>query len=160
MNPDPTRVRAALSRRRFLQLGLVTGVGLAARCEWPVAGSGYDLPEYPFTLGVASGDPLPDRVVLWTRLAPFPLAGGGMPATPVVVGWEVAHDEQFMSLAAVGGTRAVPQFGHSVHADVGNLEPGRWYFYRFHVGPWTSPVGRTRTCTIWSSSSSLRTNSV
>jgi alkaline phosphatase D len=50
-----------------------------------------------------------------------------------------------MSLAAVGGTNAVAQFGHSVHADVGNLEPGRWYFYRFHVGPWTSPVGRTRT---------------
>ena len=46
---------------------------------------------YPFPLGVASGEPWPDSVVLWTRLAPEPLAGGGMPMVNVEVGWEVAQ---------------------------------------------------------------------
>src|SRR4051794_10556575 len=50
---------------------------------------------YPFTLGIASGDPLPDGVVLWTRLAPDPLNGGGMPTHPFPVQWEVSLDESF-----------------------------------------------------------------
>ena len=47
---------------------------------------------YPFTLGIASGDPLPDTVVLWTRLAPNPLQGGAMPYTQVPVDWQIARD--------------------------------------------------------------------
>src|SRR3954471_14569278 len=53
---------------------------------------------YPFTLGVASGDPWPDGVVLWTRLAPDPLDGGGMPMTRVEVGWEIASDSAFRKI--------------------------------------------------------------
>ncbi len=99
----------------------------------------------PFTLGVASGDPAPDGVVIWTRLAPNPLDGGGMPNEPVSVQWEVATDEAFGDVARKGSALAMPQLGHSVHVEVEGLEPHRWYFYRFHAGDETSPAGRTRT---------------
>jgi alkaline phosphatase D len=99
----------------------------------------------PFSLGVASGDPLPDSVVLWTRLAPRPLEGGGMPMSNVDVRWELARDEGFKTVASSGTTIARPELGHSVHVEVGGLEPAREYWYRFVVGDVDSPVGRTRT---------------
>ncbi|WP_335935502.1 alkaline phosphatase D family protein [Streptomyces sp. PTD5-9] len=102
----------------------------------------------PFALGVASGDPWPDGVVLWTRLAPQPLAPdgtGGMPPSSVDVQWEVAEDERFRSVVRRGQTRAVPELAHSVHAEVSGLRPGRHYYYRFRAGEVLSPVGRTRT---------------
>ncbi len=97
----------------------------------------------PFTLGVASGDPAAGTVVLWTRLAPDPLGGGGMPADDVEVAWEVAGDEGFGEVVASGTVTATAQYGHSVHVRA-ELEPG-WWWYRFRVGGYTSPVGRTRT---------------
>ena len=103
------------------------------------------LNDNPFSLGVASGDPEPDGVVLWTRLAPQPLQGGGMPKIPVAVRWEVAADEKFSRVVQSGKALAMPQLGHSVHVEVKGLKPHRWYFYRFHAGSETSPVGRTRT---------------
>lgn len=99
----------------------------------------------PFTLGVASGYPRPDGVVLWTRLAPQPLAGGGMPHAAVEVDWEIAADEYFRKIVRRGRENAVPEFAHSVHAEVNGLEPARWYWYRFHAGRESSAVGRTRT---------------
>ncbi len=99
----------------------------------------------PFTLGVASGDPLPDGVVLWTRLAPDAMAGGGMPPLAVSVDWQVATDERFRRVVRRGVAIARPQRGHSVHVEVGGLDPARWYWYRFRVGGWISPHGRTRT---------------
>ncbi len=96
----------------------------------------------PFTLGVASGDPDADGAILWTRLAPDPLAGGGMPDHDVDVAWDVARDPGFAELAASGTTVAHAGHGHSVHLEA-SLGPG-WWHYRFRVGPWTSPVGRTR----------------
>lgn len=103
------------------------------------------LPDGLFALGVASGDPLPNGVVLWTRLAPAPLEGGGMPALPVPVRWEIAHDEEFRRIARRGVALASPRWAHSVHVDVRGLRPDRWYHYRFIVGDQVSPVGRTRT---------------
>jgi alkaline phosphatase D len=100
---------------------------------------------YPFTLGVASGSPLPTGVVLWTRLAPDPLHGGGVGADAVVVRWEVAEDESFGRVVQRGSVDAVRAWAHSVHVEVTRLEPGRWYFYRFIAGDEVSPVGRTRT---------------
>jgi alkaline phosphatase D len=100
---------------------------------------------YPFTLGVASGDPLPSAVVIWTRLAPRPLDGGGVGNRVVPVDWEVAHDEAFRRIVRRGRVEAVPQRAHSVHVDVRRLEPGRWYFYRFRAEGAVSPIGRTRT---------------
>ncbi|MCX7620761.1 MAG: alkaline phosphatase D family protein [Acidimicrobiales bacterium] len=99
----------------------------------------------PFTLGVASGDPLPTSVVIWTRLAPDPLNGGGMGPGDEPVGWEVASDSGFASVVASGTAIASAEHAHSVHVDVAGLEPDNEYWYRFSAGPYTSPVGRTRT---------------
>jgi alkaline phosphatase D len=100
----------------------------------------------PFTLGVASGDPTDDGVVLWTRLAPDPLApGGGMPEETLRVVWEVAEDEHFARIVARSNSEASPLRAHAVHVEVDGLRPARTYWYRFRVGTWESPVGRTRT---------------
>jgi len=102
----------------------------------------------PFKLGVASGDPLPDGVVLWTRLAPDPLAedgSGGLPPEAYGVRYEVAEDEGFTNIVNRGAVEAIPELAHSVHAEVDGLRPGREYFYRFKAGSEVSPVGRTRT---------------
>lgn len=102
----------------------------------------------PFTLGVASGEPLPDSVVLWTRLAPDPLADdglGGMPARAVDVEWEVATDEGFTRIAQRGIVTATPESAHSIHVELAGLNPGAEYFYRFRTGGHISPAGRTRT---------------
>jgi alkaline phosphatase D len=99
----------------------------------------------PFTLGVASGSPLPDSVVLWTRLAPEPLAGGGLDPIAIPVRWEVAVDASFGKIVRRGNAIADPGYGHSVHVEVDGLRPDRWYYYRFTVNDAVSPVGRTRT---------------
>jgi alkaline phosphatase D len=74
---------------------------------------GDRLPAHLFTLGVASGDPLPDAVVIWTRPAPDPLTGGGMPDRVVPVAWEVAEDDRFRRVVRRGVTAARPELGHS-----------------------------------------------
>ncbi|QDY80848.1 alkaline phosphatase [Streptomyces qinzhouensis] len=100
----------------------------------------------PFTLGVASGDPLPGSVLLWTRLAPRPYeTGSGLPRGSFAVDWEVAEDDRFARIARRGSATAHPEFDHSLHVEVTGLEPARVYFYRFRTGKWISPVGRTRT---------------
>lgn len=101
---------------------------------------------YPFTLGVASGDPAPDGFVLWTRLAPSPREqGGGMTPEPVEIGWQVAEDEAFARIVQQGTATAVPAWAHSVHVEVSGLRSDRWYWYRFKAGGEVSPAGRTRT---------------
>lgn len=136
-------VQPYLGRRTFL----AGTVALAGASLWgcgemarvPVLSSD------PFQLGVASGDPTADGVVLWTRLAPTPLTGGGMPPEPVPVRWELAADEGFRSIVQQGSVTALPELAHSVHVEVAGLQPARWYWYRFHCGKDVSPVGRTRT---------------
>jgi alkaline phosphatase D len=104
------------------------------------------LPGYPFTLGIASGDPAPDGVVLWTRLAPNPRQnGGGLPARPIEVGWQVAEDERMTKIVRAGTAVAVPEWAHSIHVEVDGLQPDRWYWYQFKCGGDLSPRGRTRT---------------
>jgi len=105
---------------------------------------------YPFTLGVASGCPRPDRVVLWTRLAPGPLSPdpnrpGGMPPDPVPVRWEIAGDEQMQRVVQSGSVTSEQATAHSVHVEAGGLLPDRVYFYRFVAAGEASPVGCTRT---------------
>jgi alkaline phosphatase D len=84
-------------------------------------------------------------VVLWTRLAPQPTAGGGMPDRPVAVHWEVAEDDRFRRVRQRGTTTAVSAYAHSVHVEVSGLRPDTEYYYRFRAGNGISPVGRTRT---------------
>ncbi|MEV6276752.1 alkaline phosphatase D family protein [Nocardia sp. NPDC051832] len=140
-----------LSRRGLLRFA---GVGSAAVLVGAAAAGSvrYAAPRWrgqdPFSLGVASGDPLPDGVVLWTRLAPDPLAEdghGGMGLAPVSVDYEVAHDAGFRQVVARGSAVATRELAHSVHPEIHGLEPDRWYFYRFRAGTAVSPIGRTRT---------------
>jgi alkaline phosphatase D len=98
-----------------------------------------------FSLGVGSGDPTCDSVVLWTRLAPDPLNGGGMPARPVPVKYRVARDRRFLQVVDRGVTLALPESGHAVHVTLENLEPNTWYWYEFEAMGARSRVGRTRT---------------
>ncbi|HEY5551014.1 MAG TPA: alkaline phosphatase D family protein, partial [Opitutaceae bacterium] len=104
------------------------------------------VPAQPFKLGIASGDPSSDSVVLWTRLAPRPAeVGGGMPQEAFDVGWQVADDEAMSRVVRSGTAVADPRWGHSVHAEVDGLRSDRWYWYRFTCGDEVSATGRTRT---------------
>ncbi|MEU6139096.1 alkaline phosphatase D family protein [Streptomyces sp. NPDC047081] len=149
------QLRAAarrIGRRRFMSLTAAAAAlafavdlpatGVAAAAELDAARIDSD----PFTLGVASGDPQPTSVVLWTRLAPAPYQpDGGLPAERVDVDWELSGDETFAVLAAKGTATAHPEFHHTVHVEAEGLDPGRVYYYRFRTGTWLSETGRTRT---------------
>src|SRR5262249_45917742 len=102
---------------------------------------------YPFTLGVASGEPVQDGFVLWTRLAAPPLAldGQGGSLEPVTVMWEIAEDDAIHNVVRTGIARADNRFAHSVHIEVSGLESGREYWYRFTALGERSPIGRTKT---------------
>ncbi|MEY8879290.1 MAG: alkaline phosphatase, partial [Leptothrix sp. (in: b-proteobacteria)] len=116
-----------------------------------VDSAGHQLPHArltrdPYTLGIASGQPRPGSVVLWTRLAPQPHApGGGMDPRPVRMRWQVAHDPTFSRIAREGEVTARPELAHSVRVTVDRLTPGRVWYYRFITDGIASPVGRTRT---------------
>jgi alkaline phosphatase D len=144
--PVHERTLARLSRRDLLTLASYLGAAAVAR---PLIASRVLaqplFTAYPFSLGVASGDPLPDGVVLWTRLAPSPLDGGGMPMAPMEVGWELARDRLFRTVDKKGTATAHPEVGHSVHVEVDGLEPGRDYWFRFRAGSEVSQTGRTKT---------------
>ncbi|WP_206486679.1 alkaline phosphatase [Rhodococcus sp. KRD162] len=141
-------LRAGATRRQFLTWSALVGAlaftpelaGATAHAQSVVT------PDYPFRLGVASGDPLPDSVVLWTRLATDPFAPlGGMTPGVVPVRWQIAADERFANITREGIELATEFDGWSIHVDVRGLDSAREYFYRFLVGPHASPVGRTKT---------------
>ncbi|HVF16835.1 MAG TPA: alkaline phosphatase D family protein [Steroidobacteraceae bacterium] len=96
---------------------------------------------------MASGYPTPGSVVLWTRLAPEPKQpGGGISANDVVpVTCEIATDERMRNIVRTSEEFATAQYGHSIHCEPSDLEPGRDYWYRFTAGGMRSPIGRTRT---------------
>lgn len=99
-----------------------------------------------FSHGVASGDPLPGGVLLWTRVTPTPDALPGSGSGPdVSVDWEVATDPRFRRVAARGRARTGAWRDHTVKVDVAGLAPATTYWYRFRLGRQASPVGRTRT---------------
>ncbi len=152
---DPTR-------RRLLIGGAALAAGLAVGCrsdddagQATTSTSGGppdtrpppDLASTPFTLGVASGDPRPDSIVLWTRLAPDPLAAdglGGMPDEPVDVAWVVrAHGTS--NVLSEDVVTAAPTHGHAVHVTVDGLNAATAYDYAFTVGPYTSATGTFAT---------------
>jgi alkaline phosphatase D len=148
---------AVMDRRRFLA-GAVTvagaaalGVGAGTR---PAAAQDAD---GLFRLGVASGDPLPNAVVLWTRLVRRLDDAQAMPQHPIEVQWQVAHDPGFRRVVRHGTALARPELAHSVHVDVHGLHPGRQYFYRFRTSGQISPVGRTATApALWADPQRLR----
>lgn len=136
---------ATQCRRRDFLLGAGFFTGLAVVSQWHPVKAQISFSGYPFSLGVTSGDPLPDSVVLWTRLAPDPLNGGGMPQVNVPVQWQIARDENMTQVVQRGTALATPELAHSVHVDVRGLAADRWYWYQFKVGNEVSPVGRTKT---------------
>ena len=91
-----------------------------------------------FRHGVASADPLPDAVLLWTRVTTDAFA-------PVPVGWWVSRTEDPAETVATGTAQASPGGDFTVHVDVGGLRPETTYWYGFSAGEAVSPVGRTRT---------------
>lgn len=142
--PDPPPVALNQRRRR---LGLAAA-GLLAAPAFVRHVRAADNPR--FTLGVASGQPGPHSLVLWTRLM-------GLDLPPhVEVRWEMAHDPGFTRIAASGKFDAELAWGHSVHAEPSGLAPDRWYFYRFHALGQRSPVGRTRTAPAADAPAALR----
>jgi alkaline phosphatase D len=142
-----TKSSSAIDRRRFIRhawngvgaslaLSLVPGQDLFAS---PRLGSN------PFTLGVASGDPTPDGIVLWTRLAPEPAEIGTLGRRAIPVGWRVATDSRMRHVVARGVAAAPAELAHSVHVEVNGLRPGSDYFYQFDMRDEESAVGHFRT---------------
>ena len=136
-----------MERRRFIQFtGALAGAAAFCQVRGDLAQAASPLSGYPFTLGVASGDPAPRGAVLWTRLAPDPLVpDGGMPARRLPVAWRVAKDPGMRRVVGRGVALAVPELAHSVHIEVGGLDPRREYFFQFRYRDALSPVGRTIT---------------
>jgi alkaline phosphatase D len=136
----------SLSRRTVLRAGISAGVsatllGVAARPSYAA-----DLTAYPFTLGVASGDPRHNGVTLWTRLAPDPLTPGfGMDERDYAVEWRIATDEAMKHVVHRGTAPALAAEAHSVHVNVQGLAPDRHYWYQFKIGDQLSRIGRTKT---------------
>ena len=160
--PDERANRARrrdLTRRTFV---LGTGLGLgaaAAPLTTPSASAAPKNHASPFTLGIASGDPTPTGIVLWTRLALDPLAEdgvGAMGSKKVMVHWQISEDPQMHRVVRAGTEAALPQFGFAVHAEVEGLRPGREYYFRFRTGRHESRIGRTRTLPAAESRESLR----
>ena len=130
--------------RRTLLRGSAALIG----APWLLAsGRAADLPR--FGLGIASGHPRTDSVVLWTRLTGPALPDG------VAVQWEIARDEGFREIAARGEEVAEAAWAHSVHAEPSGLAPNRWYWYRFRALGQQSAVGRTRTAPAADSAATL-----
>jgi alkaline phosphatase D len=130
------------SRRHFLQ-NVAIGTA-AATTGLSLSGCGGDdatilpAPTVSFNYGIASGDPLSDRVIIWTRATP------SADFTPNI-DWEVATDEAFATIVSKGSTSTDASKDYTVKVDATGLKPGTSYFYRFKHGSTTSSVGRTRT---------------
>lgn len=131
------------SRRHFVRR-LALGAGAASALPLVACGGGDDAadtaPTVRFDHGVASGDPLSDRVILWTRVTPLASS-----IADVTVQWTVATDTAFTTVVAQGMATAIDTADHTVKVDATGLAPATAYFYRFKVGSVTSPTGRTRT---------------
>ena len=141
---EPVAIAPRVGRRRFL-----SGAAAAIAVPWLARGArGADIDR--FALGIASGQPRADGVVLWTRLT------GDALGERIAVQWEVASDERFADVVARGDELAEAAWAHSVHAEAAGLAPGRWYWYRFRALGQQSAVGRTRTAPAADSAATLR----
>ncbi|MFF2163945.1 alkaline phosphatase D family protein [Streptomyces sp. NPDC058175] len=136
-------------RRRSVVKAAAATAGAAALAPLAVAPAAHAADGPAFLHGVASGDPLPDGILLWTRVTPAPDAVPGSGKGPDTdVGWEVAQDKDFRQVVAHGTTTARASADHTVKADVRGLLPASVYYFRFSVEGTqgaVSPVGRTRT---------------
>jgi alkaline phosphatase D len=135
-----------LDRRSVLKASGVATVGVvvggALTSAWPATAAA----DPAFAHGVASGDPLPNAVLLWTRVTPTPDATPGSGQGPTVdVTWEIATDPAFASVVGSGSVSTGPDRDHTVKVDATGLAPATTYYYRFHLAGAVSSVGTTRT---------------
>jgi alkaline phosphatase D len=130
-----------LRRREWIQLALSPlGAWLgAARAKSP------SFEKDPFSLGVASGSPTHNSIVLWTRLLSFNPMRNPWSEIPIAVRWELSTQQDFAVVQHSGEVVALPQLAHSVHVEPEGLQSNQTYFYRFKVGAYQSPTGKTRT---------------
>ena len=129
-----------ITRREFIQAATVSAaaIPLAIRAQQSHGDSGSRL----FRHGVASGDPLTDRVMLWTRVSPPETRSA---TAPIDVAWQIASDEALTQIVARGTASTAEARDYTVKVDAGGLRPGRVYYYAFTVGGERSPIGRTKT---------------
>jgi alkaline phosphatase D len=147
---EAIRYEGRISRRLLLAyaaaLAAIPMLGLRARGQ---SKKKAKLPDDVFkALGVASGEPDHNSVVLWTRLAPRPEqedGDSGMPRADFTVRWEIWPADGKKKVIDSGSVEATPELGHSIHVVAKKLRPGSWYQYQFHCGDQSSPIGRTRT---------------
>ena len=138
--------KSRFSRRQLLKYASMLAVGsFFCPVRQTYASRSINFTDYPFKLGVASGDPVSEGIVLWTRLAPDPYDLIALPQQSIPVAWQVAEDEKMRKMVQSGTSFAHAEHAHSVHVEVHGLKPDREYFYCFIAGKEKSPVGRTRT---------------
>jgi len=143
MSAHPTPTRRTVLKTTAAAAATTAAAGSVALSEASAASAATT--RY-FRHGVASGDPRPTAVVLWTRLTPIEAAAPGSGKGPrAVVTWQVATDEDFRRVVRSGSFHTGPSRDHTVKLDATGLQPARWYFYRFHYNGVSSPAGRTRT---------------
>ena len=133
--------------RRHLLKAAMAGVGLAL-VPRSVQAARLRLRKFatnPFTLGVASGYPTDDGMVLWTRLAPNIDSDEELADSDFILTYEIATDPNFSRRVQSGTVVAMAADGHSVHLEISGLPPGREFYYRFRAGDHVSPIGRTWT---------------
>ncbi|SFN15499.1 alkaline phosphatase [Variovorax sp. OV329] len=150
--PNPPQAESGPSRRGFIRGAVLYAmfVGTGVSTTGCGGGGGGDDGAGPpaggsetFQHGVASGDPLSDRVILWTRVT---VASPGA----LSLKWEVASDANFGAIVARGDAATSPDQDYTVKIDVTGLQPASTYFYRFFLGAQASPTGRTKTLPVGS----------
>ncbi len=143
--PFPLR----FSRRSFLKTNVMLSSALAlGGIPSLVFGASKRLSRLdsdPFYLGVASGDPTPDSVVLWTRLSSLSLQEVGAAHDALDVDFEISDTDSFARIIRSGSIVAPAELGHSAHAEIRGLAADTQYYYRWRIGNVVSPVGRTKT---------------
>lgn len=136
--------RTRIDRRRFVQgVGVgIAGVGLTACKTNDTSVHNPAEVEVSFNHGIASGDPLSDRVILWTRVTP------AAQASSVAVHWHIASDEQFGNVIQQGVVHTSAKHDFTVKVDATGLQPNSRYYYQFWVGNQKSIAGQTKTLPI------------
>lgn len=132
-----------VSRRAALAAMLGTSAAACKPRSLPSLSSARQTVIGHFKHGIASGDPLQDRVVIWTRFTQQ--RGDNASAPDMMIEWEVAEDENFETVAKSGTAKADSAKDWTVKVDVTGLNPGSWYFYRFKYNDAVSAIGKTRT---------------
>lgn len=134
-----------LTRRQLLQYASAFAAQSFFSASQVIAESTKKISDYPFKLGVASGDPSSEGFVLWTRLIAEIYDSQSLPEKNISVKWQVSDTENMRKIIQSGTVQAKPGNAHSVHVDVYGLQADREYYYRFICNDEESPIGRART---------------